>query len=152
GSAQSIVTSTGNNDSGMFETNLRDERMLPFEGMGAISTWQLELPTQLKSFDYSTISDVIIHVRYTARDGGELLGSTATTEIALDMQNPAKSELALLFAPRYDFATEWAAFQNTNTFTFSLRKDYFPYMVQGSSTLAVQGADLYAPGSTKLTK
>ncbi len=41
---QSIVTSTGQNDSGMFETNLRDERFLPFEGAGAESTWKLDLP------------------------------------------------------------------------------------------------------------
>ena len=44
GSLQSIVTSSGQNDSGMFETNLRDERYLPFEGSGAISDWQLTLP------------------------------------------------------------------------------------------------------------
>src|SRR6185436_7060832 len=31
GPGQSIVTSGGSNDSGMFETNLRDERFLPFE-------------------------------------------------------------------------------------------------------------------------
>src|SRR5262249_41412528 len=31
GSIQQTVTSNGNNDSGMFETNLRDERFLPFE-------------------------------------------------------------------------------------------------------------------------
>jgi len=38
--AQSIVSSTGSNDTGLFETNLRDERFLPFEGAGAISTWK----------------------------------------------------------------------------------------------------------------
>src|SRR3954454_3353909 len=44
GTIQSIVTSSGTNDSGMFETNFRDERLLPFEGAGAESTWKLELP------------------------------------------------------------------------------------------------------------
>src|SRR5262249_15468521 len=44
GSAQSIVTSTGQNDSGTFEVNLRDERKLPFEWAGAISQWRLDLP------------------------------------------------------------------------------------------------------------
>ena len=34
---QSIVTSHGQNDSGLFELNFRDERYLPFEGAGAIS-------------------------------------------------------------------------------------------------------------------
>ena len=44
GTIQSIATSTGQSDSGMFELNFRDERYLPFEGTGAIGTWQLELP------------------------------------------------------------------------------------------------------------
>ena len=34
------------NDSGLFEPNLRDERYLPFEGCGAISSWCLELPKE----------------------------------------------------------------------------------------------------------
>src|SRR5206468_47042 len=34
GAIESIVTSSGQNDSGLFETNLRDERYLPFEGAG----------------------------------------------------------------------------------------------------------------------
>ena len=46
GSTDVIVTSGGTNDSGMFETNLRDERFLPFEGAGAISTWNLSLPAR----------------------------------------------------------------------------------------------------------
>jgi hypothetical protein len=73
GAVQSIATSDGQSDSGLFELNFRDERYLPFEGAGAISQWQLELPTTLKPFDYDTISDVILHVHYTARDGGSSL-------------------------------------------------------------------------------
>src|SRR5260370_31728250 len=63
GSVQSIVTSTGQNDSGMFEPNLRDDRLLPFEGAGAESTWKLDLPKDYPAFDYATISDVVLHVR-----------------------------------------------------------------------------------------
>src|SRR5690349_7371983 len=57
GAIQSIVTSSANNDSGMFETNLRDERFLPFEGAGAISTWKLDLQSDYPAFDFATISD-----------------------------------------------------------------------------------------------
>ena len=74
GTVDSVVTSGAVSDSGMFETNLRDDRFLPFEGAGAISTWTLSLPA-IPSFDYSTITDVILHVRYTARDGGAALAS-----------------------------------------------------------------------------
>ena len=63
GSLQTIVTSSGQNDSGLFETNLRDERYLPFEGAGVISEWQLTLPANPSKkepcqFDYNTISGV----------------------------------------------------------------------------------------------
>ena len=34
---------------GMFETNLRDERFLPFEGAGAISSWTLTLPSEAQA-------------------------------------------------------------------------------------------------------
>lgn len=68
-----IATSSGQNDAGVFELNLRDERYLPFEGAGAISWWQLELPgskknSAIRQFDYASISDVILHLRYTASE------------------------------------------------------------------------------------
>src|SRR3989442_233642 len=82
GSLQSIVTSSAQNDSGLFETNLRDERYLPFENSGVISEWQLQLPADPskndpRQFDYDTISDVILHIRYTSRGGGGLLSNGA---------------------------------------------------------------------------
>lgn len=44
---------------------------MPFEGAGAISEWQLTLPNAFKQFDYQTISDVVLHVSYTADHGDE---------------------------------------------------------------------------------
>jgi hypothetical protein len=54
----------------MFRLDFNDLRYLPFEGAGAISSWHLELPRVVRPFDYDTISDVIIQMSYTARDGG----------------------------------------------------------------------------------
>lgn len=73
---QSVAFSSGQNDPGVFELNFHDERYLPFEGAGAISTWDLSLP-EFRSFDYHTISDVILHLRYTSSVGAD---STAATE------------------------------------------------------------------------
>jgi hypothetical protein len=81
GSVETVVTSGATNDSGMFETNLHDDRFLPFEGAGALSTWSLSLPSSLRPFDYTTISDVILHIRYTARDGGTELATQASKEL-----------------------------------------------------------------------
>jgi hypothetical protein len=146
GATDTIVTSSGTTDSGLFETNLRDERFLPFEGAGAISTWKLTLPSEIRAFDYTTISDVLIHIRYTARDAGDPLGSQATKELVTMLDAAGQSSQALLFCLRYDFPTEWSAFVNgAGTFTVTLQKDYFPYAVQGAHTnLTIDALTLYA--------
>ena len=132
GAVQSIVTSSGQNDSGMFETNLRDERFLPFEGAGAESTWKLDLPKDYRTFDYNTISDVILHIRYTARQGV----NPTSVKAALDglFQEANQSNLALLFSLRHDFPSEWSAFVNGgNDFSATIRKDYFPSLHAGKA-------------------
>ncbi|MGE3287480.1 MAG: hypothetical protein AB7J32_15445 [Pseudonocardia sp.] len=130
GAIQSVVTSSGREDSGLFEVNLRDERRLPFEGAGAISTWRLELPAAVPLFDVDTISDVVLHVRYTAREAGHLRepAVTALTEEVL----AAPAGLLQLFSLPHDFAREWAAFGGaaddaSRTLTLTVTRDHFPY-------------------------
>jgi hypothetical protein len=69
---QSIATSQPNDATGMFDFSFRDERYLPFEGAGAESRWRLELPAELRQFDYRSIGDIVLHVSYTAREDGRL--------------------------------------------------------------------------------
>ena len=143
GAVQSIVTSSANNDSGMFETNLRDERFLPFEGAGVESTWKLELPRpqDYPAFDYATISDVILHIRYTARQGVE--PGKVRTALNDVLRQASQSNLSLLFSLRHDFPTEWSAFVNgTGDFSATIRKDYFPYFTQGKP-ITIVGLELY---------
>jgi Tc toxin complex TcA C-terminal TcB-binding domain len=145
GSSDVIVTSAATNDSGMFETNLRDERFLPFEGAGAISTWNLSLPTELAAFDYSTITDVILHIRYTAREAGDPLGSQATRELQAMLDSAEQSSQALLLCLRFDFPTEWAVFVNGGSeFTTTITRALFPYAVQGAKKLTIDALTLYA--------
>jgi hypothetical protein len=150
GSTDVIVTSSGTNDGGMFETNLRDERFLPFEGAGAVSTWNLSLPADLPSFDYTTISDVILHIRYTARAAGNPLGSQATKELLANLSpTPTATQVsqALVFCLRYDFPTQWSAFVNGGAgaaFDVTLSKQFFPYAVQSATKMAIDSITLYA--------
>jgi len=149
GAVQSIVTSGASNDSGMFEANLRDERFLPFEGAGAESVWKLDLPKpqDYPAFDYATISDVILHVRYTARQGVD----PAKVKTALDdlFQEVSQSNLALLFSLRHDFPTEWSTFVNgAGDFTATIRRDHFPYFTQGKP-ITIAGFELYGKDVNK---
>jgi hypothetical protein len=151
GSADTIVTSGGTNDSGMFETSLTDDRFLPFEGAGAISTWNVSLPAELPAFDYTTISDVILHIRYTARQAGDPLGSQATKELVAMMDTAGASSQALLFCLRYDFPTHWAAFVNAGgDFAVTLEKRFFPYAVQGAKKLTIDSLTLHAESGGKV--
>jgi hypothetical protein len=143
GATDVVVTSGASNDSGMFETNLHDERFLPFEGAGAISTWTLTLPAELRAFDYSTISDVIVHVRYTAREAGGLLGQTATNELLKIFADASRSPQALILNLKYDFPTEWATFVNgagASRFTATIDTSFLPYYVQSMTKTTVIGA------------
>jgi hypothetical protein len=151
GSLQSIVTSSGQNDSGLFETNLRDERYLPFEGSGVISEWQLELPADVRQFDYDTISDIILHLRYTAREGGGLLRHGAVENLEASIEEAQAVGSVRLFSLRHEFPSEWAKFESGQLgattpvagVTLDLREEHYPFWSQGRLE-AVKRVDLYA--------
>ncbi|QKF51873.1 neuraminidase-like domain-containing protein [Pseudomonas graminis] len=74
-SGQQIAISGDTEDSGLHTPLAGDERYLPFEGTGAVSSWTLtfarhECVTQQRMFD--DLQDIIIHLRYRARDGGKV--------------------------------------------------------------------------------
>jgi hypothetical protein len=71
---QQIALSKGVDDSGLFMLNFNDERYLPFEGTGAVSTWTLQMPPETNRFDFESISDILVKVYYDAFDGGEKFG------------------------------------------------------------------------------
>ncbi|ULA65336.1 MAG: Insecticidal toxin protein [Nitrospira sp.] len=138
GSVQSIVTSSAQNDSGLFETNLRDERYLPFEYSGAISTWQVRLPADPRkkdpqSSDYATIADVVLHVRFTAREGGKPLRDAAMEALKTRIDAGSAFGSVRLFSMREEFPAEWAKFLGAPArangkfaLSLSLHKEHFP--------------------------
>lgn len=154
GNVQSIATSSGQNDSGMFEFNFRDERYLPFEGCGAISTWRIELPAVYAQFDYNTISDVILHVRYTALDSGNngmVTGAKENIDTILNADGDNEG-LYRIFNLKQEFSSEWNQLVNGAASGLALRniKNRLPYMVQGRN-LAVASIELFFDKNFKAT-
>jgi hypothetical protein len=144
GTVQSIVTSTGQNDSGLFETNLRDERYLPFEGSGvAGSQWQITLPSDVKQFDFDTITDAVVYVRYTAREGGDLLKAAAVQNLNTQINKHNTVGSVCLFSIRHDFPTEWAKFQTTSQLSVAFTAELYPFWSQGR-TIAVAAVEFVA--------
>lgn len=155
GSLQTIVTSTAQNDSGMFETNLRDERYLPFENSGVISEWNLELPADIHQFDYDTISDVILHIRYTAREAGGLLRKGAVDNLKTLIGEGQAAGSVRLFSIRHEFPTEWAKFKKVSAnadqrfeLILSLKEEHYPFWSKGKLE-SVARVDLFARAEKK---
>ena len=151
GPVESIVTSTATNDTGVFESSMHDDRRLPFEGAGAAdSIWQIDLPSDLRNFDHSPMSDVVLTIRHTARYGGDQLRDQAVTEYKDAVKDAKSSGLALLFSLRHDFPTAWAAFTaGTGNLEIGLNREHFPYIVQGRKVTLAPTLELYG-GTIKL--
>ena len=132
-----IALSSGQSDSGLFELNYNDERYLPFELRGVVSTWELEFPGQLEQFDRTTISDVIFHMRYTARQGDETFGQNVREKIdkAYKGENPPEN-LAISLDIRRGFPALWQAFissgkeEGIRELFLEITKDSFPYLLR----------------------
>ncbi|WP_299455366.1 neuraminidase-like domain-containing protein [uncultured Microscilla sp.] len=137
GAIQSIATSHAQNDSGMFELNFNDERYLPFEGTGAIGTWRLELPEAVRQFDYNSIADVVLHVKYTAREGGSSLKNAANATLQNQLnaigQALGKTGLHLAINLKHDMPNEWHLLKNNGSVEISIDNARLPYMAQAAN-------------------
>ena len=142
-----IATSTAQNDSGVFELSFRDERYMPFEGLGAISQWSLTLPKAFRQFDYQTINDVIVSISYTAEQDGALRDRVEVQNAALVgsivnyfTNNPGRRLLSL----RQDFSAAFTRLLRSPPNTpmqIEIGDRNLPLFVQGRN-LQVQRAAL----------
>jgi hypothetical protein len=106
GAREAIATSGGQNDSGLFELNFRDERYLPFEFYGAVGRFRIEMPQENNFFDFDALSDVILNVNYTAREGGDLLRRAANEAAQCHARHGWS-----LFDVRHEFPDAWQLFR-----------------------------------------
>ena len=130
GAREAIATSGGQNDDGLFELSFRDERYLPFEFLGAVSRWRIELPRENNFFDMDTLSDVVLNLNYTSREGGDLLRQAANQVAQCRVQHGWT-----LFDMRHEFPDAWQLFRSNRRdpdgkrrLTFALTRRMFPYL------------------------
>jgi hypothetical protein len=149
----SIAVSSGQNDSGVFELNFRDERYIPFEGAGAISKWRIELPEKFRQFDYDSITDVILHLRYTAVEGGDKLKKPATDsvqEYIKSVEQLSRQEgLFAAFDLKHDFVNEWykatqpPSGATKRLLTLNNLNERLPIFTKGRQPNEIQATDVY---------
>jgi hypothetical protein len=131
GAREAIATSGGQNDSGLFELNFNDPRYLPFEYMGAISRWRIELPPENNYFDMNSLTDAVLHLNYTAREGGDGLRRAARDAA----RNKVPGDGWALFDVRHEFPDGWELFQRSfahgerpRDLRIRLNRSHFPFL------------------------
>jgi hypothetical protein len=110
-----IAVCSGQNDSGVFELNFQNDRYMPFEGAGAISSWSFTLPqhndTKFRQFRWESITDIIVSLRYTSIEGGSQLQQGASDSVASYLEEidflSTTGGLWSLFDLKNEFATSW---------------------------------------------
>ena len=139
GAREAIATSSGQNDSGLFELNFRDERRLPFEFHGAVCRLRIELPPQNNYFPMETLTDLMLSLNYTAREGGAPLRGAAS-EVA---QKHLPGSGWCFFDVRHEFPDAWQLLKNhkpeprnCGRLNLRLERRMFPF-IPGACDLAV---------------
>ncbi|MBK9649195.1 MAG: hypothetical protein IPO67_29290 [Deltaproteobacteria bacterium] len=146
-----IVTSAAVEDAGLFSADPRDARYLPFERRGAISSWKLEFCNRTHpQIDWSSVSDVTVHLRYTAREG-----DTRTINLAgflggfTSAETSTSSSYVVGLSAKRDEPDAWHLAQSETsdevTFRFgALRKPYaFP-----TDTITIGKVHIVAVGAS----
>jgi hypothetical protein len=109
GAKEAIATSSGQNDSGLFELNFRDERYLPFEFHGAVCRLRIELPPENNFFPMEPLTDVVLHLNHTSREGGEPLRRAANRSARKHLPGSGWC----YFDVRHEFPDAWELLRNS---------------------------------------
>jgi hypothetical protein len=105
---ESIVFTSAVNATGLFELEPEGAMLLPFEGMGVDTTWQLELPKAANPFDYRSIADVLLTLEYTALDDREY-----RQEVVRSLDSRFSGDRS--FSLRNQFPDVWYELNNSQT-------------------------------------
>jgi len=110
---------------------------MPFEGAGAVSDWKLSLPKNFRQFDYQTITDVILHISYTAEEDGKLRDEVeeVTSIVQGSVRQRLQDEpLIRLFSLRQDFSGAFNSLLHSPAGTqvkIKLEDKIFPVFLKG---------------------
>lgn len=151
----SIAVTSGVQESGTFNLDFNGNlKYGPFEGAGAISDWRLQLPKNLRQFDYNTITDAVLHLRYTSIDGGDVLAEHASDSAQNSLQNneqDKKDRPQLAIDLINDYPVEWHRFPSSKKMNLHGLHRRFPYWTRAGTVTADQVTVVLAPKSNAAT-
>jgi len=135
----------GEKNNGLFELRFDDERYLPFENTGAVSTWRLELNGRKNAYNINVLRDVIINLKYTAEQGGQVFAGAVK-----GLLKPYPTARFLDVAQ--EFPDEWQDFVegDGNELVLPMSRDLFPNMSSSKITGIFARYELAEPAAVSL--
>jgi hypothetical protein len=99
---ESVALTSPLNATGLFELESQGhgDMLLPFEGLGVDTAWELRMPRAANPIDYRTIADVLVTIEYTALDSfayRQMVMRTLDRTVSADRP----------FSFRQQFADQW---------------------------------------------
>lgn len=115
------------------EAQLLDFGKLPLDSTKSmVPIDRLLQTTRLRQFDYSTITDAVLHIKYTAREDAGALKNSAIDHLRNYFSEDGTTRSWLALDLRRDFGDAWSQFLHPvnpaagNMFEFTMSADLFP--------------------------
>jgi hypothetical protein len=127
-SGETVAFTSPLNATGLVELEPEGELLLPFEGMGVDTSWDLQLPKAANPFDYRAVADVLLTLEYTA-----LSNPVYRRQVIKQLDRKISGDR--IFSFREQFSDSWYELNNADAMedagrrmvaNFSTRRDDFP--------------------------
>ena len=142
----SIVTSSAMEDGGVSPAGNERGHYLPFERLGAVSRWHLAFSNlRYPQLDWGTVTDVVLHMQYTARDAGELFRGQVLAELPAKLEelqggfvdagmSGTSSSFVVGLSAKRDDPDAWMKAQEeaADTIMLALGSSHLPYFAVGT--------------------
>ncbi|WP_139184535.1 neuraminidase-like domain-containing protein [Arthrobacter sp. ok909] len=138
----SIALSTGRDDTGVSEKSLQGDLYRPFEGLGAVSDWELVLPAKFRKFNYREIFDVHLTMECKASNSAGDRTDTITHALNVLTSSGAAQGPYRLISLRHDRPDEWATYRAGKGIRATISTQVLPYILRHGTTPKLQEAVL----------
>lgn len=108
---ESVALSSPTKATGVFELRPDDPMLFPFEGSGVETSWRLEMPKGANRFDYNTILDLYLTIRYTALEDRSYR-EKVLAEMGQDEEGYVNTQSVRYFSLKRDFPDQWYLFHH----------------------------------------
>jgi hypothetical protein len=104
---QTVAFTSPVSATGVFQVDLQPDMLLPFEGSGVATSWDFSLPPAANPFDFTSISDVLISIDYTA-----LIDPGYQAQVIRALNANLTRSADCVFSLVQDFPDQWYALNN----------------------------------------